>query len=91
MMIDPLTKAKALQSRAMSAKADAFSKLRECDKQQAMFLRAVADTFGKPDAIAIRFADGRRYDGGAFSNAQDYADFQRRSDVLHQKFVRGES
>lgn len=69
-------------------KRDAFERLHEPGRA---FLLAVADTFGRPDAITIRFADGTRYDGGTFRNAQDYADFQQRADVLHQKFVRGES
>lgn len=69
-------------------RADAFAALAEPDRT---FLRSVAETFGKPDAICIRFADGRRYDGGTFRSAQDYPDFQQRADVLHQKFVRGEA
>lgn len=66
---------------------DAYERLAEPDRA---FLRAVADVFGKPVAIAIRFADGRRYDGGKFRNAQDFDDFEQRADVLHQRFVRGE-
>lgn len=63
---------------------DAFERLREPDRA---FLRSVADTFGKPVAIAIRFRDGSRYDGGAFRNAQDYDDFEQRADVLHQRWL----
>lgn len=63
----------------------AFERLGEPDRT---FLRSVADLFGKPDAITIRFEDGGRYDGGKFMNAQDYADFEQRADVLHQRFVR---
>lgn len=45
------------------------------DEHQA-FLRDVADAFGKPVAIAIRFRGGERYDGGRFLAAQDYPDFK---------------
>jgi len=85
---DPIAKASALRERATRAKREAFAALADPDRE---FLRSVADVFGKPVAITIRFADGGRYDGGKFRNAQDYADFNRRADVLHQKFVRGES
>lgn len=85
---DPIAKAEALRERAASSKRDAFAALAEPDRT---FLRSVAETFGKPDAICIRFADGSRYDGGTFRNAKDYDDFPQRADVLHQKFVRGES
>ena len=83
---DPIAKAEALRERATRAKRDAFAALDEPDRT---FLRSVAETFGKPDAITIRFADGGRYDGGTFRNAQDYADFEQRADVLHQRFLRG--
>lgn len=69
-------------------KPDAFAALSEPDR---VFLRAIADTFGKPDAICIRFSDGRRYDGGTFMSAQDYPDFRQRADVLHQRFLQGQA
>lgn len=65
-------------------KPEAFAALADHDRA---FLRAVADTFGKPDAITICFADGGRYDGGKFRNAQDYDDFRPRSELLHQRWL----
>ena len=75
-----------LSMKHATTKRQAYERLAEPDRA---FLRSVADLFGKPDAITIRFADGGRYDGGKFRNAQDYDDFEQRADVLHQRFLRG--
>ena len=56
----------------------AFNKLNGSDEGTAAFLQVVASVFGKPRAIAIRFRDGSRYDGGKFVAAQDFPDFNAR-------------
>lgn len=56
----------------------AFSELQGSDPGTAAFLQDVAAVFGKPSAIAIRFRDGERYDGGRWMSAQDYPDFKAR-------------
>jgi hypothetical protein len=59
-------------------KSRAFEKLKTDDPATATFLQDIAAVFGKPRAVAIRFADGERYDGGRFLAAQDYSDFLAR-------------
>jgi hypothetical protein len=59
-------------------KAEAFSRLQADDTETAGFLQGIAAVFGKPCAVAIRFKDGERYDGGRFMAAQDYPDFLAR-------------
>lgn len=56
----------------------AFSRMKDSDQGTTAFLQDVAAVFGKPSAIAIRFRDGERYDGGTWMAAQDYADFKAR-------------
>jgi hypothetical protein len=59
-------------------KAEAFSRLQADDPAAAGFLQDIAAVFGKPCAVAIRFKDGERYDGGRFMAACDYSDFLAR-------------
>jgi hypothetical protein len=59
-------------------KSSAFEKLKTDDPATAGFLQDIAAVFGKPCAVAIRFKDGERYDGGRFMAAQDYPDFLAR-------------
>jgi hypothetical protein len=59
-------------------KYEAFNKLKTDDPTAVTFLQDIAAVFGKPCAVAIRFKDGERYDGGRFLAAQDYSDFLAR-------------
>jgi hypothetical protein len=59
-------------------KSEAFNKLKTDDPSTATFLQDIAAVFGKPCAVAIRFKDGERYDGGRFMAACDYSDFLAR-------------
>lgn len=46
----------------------------------------VAEVFGKPAAIRIRFGDGTVYRGGHFTPAQDFRDFGKRLKCALQRF-----
>lgn len=75
---DPVAKARTLENKALEAKRQAFDKLKADDPMCADFVSGAAMTFGKPRAIAIRFSDGSRYDGGQFVPAQSFPDFNAR-------------
>lgn len=63
------------RAQAVDEKRAAFSAL-PADHQT--FARLVAQIFGRPAAVSIRFADGRRYDQGVFMTAQAFPDFDKR-------------
>lgn len=65
---DPAEKIRLLAEKALSTKRQAFERVKAEDKAAADFLRDVSALFGKPQAIAIRFADGSTFRLGHFGN-----------------------
>lgn len=56
-------------------KREAFELLAPQEKD---FMRSVADCFGKPAAVSIRFKDGRQFKAGIFKPAQSFSDYHER-------------
>lgn len=70
-----LARVEALAAHATAPRRAAFARLQAVDPAQAEWLRQMAAAFGRPAAIALRFADGERFERGTFTAAQAYPDF----------------
>lgn len=59
-------------------KRTAFDRLKIESPDAADFISQIANAFGRPIAIIIKFRDGDLFRSGRFLAAQDYPDFKKR-------------
>lgn len=87
---DLIAKVTAIAAESGSERKAVFGHIRASDPAVADFLSDIAKTFGKPDAIAVRFLDGSKYDKGEFRKADDYRDHMKRVEFGIKKFCEQE-